>query len=74
MVAGLELTQEEFLAIAAAFAHFRLGDEPPPSFVPFLTNRLRPNRPALADRLANASPEDIDQLVTRLRLHQSSPE
>jgi hypothetical protein len=74
MVAELDLTPEQFRAVADACAHVRLGEEAPPSFLPFLVERLRPGSPALADRLARASPEEVQRLFDRLRLHQISPE
>jgi hypothetical protein len=74
MVAELELTPEQFREVAAACAHVRLGDEAPPHFLAFLVGRLGPHDPALADRLASASPDEAQRLFDRLRLHQISPE
>jgi hypothetical protein len=70
MAANLDLRDDVFRHVAAAFRHLRLGPAMPPFFRDFLVRRLRPRAPALADRVAVAREEDLERLCTRLRIVQ----
>ena len=61
MSADLEITDAEFARVTDAFTHLRLGEDRPPIFRDFLVQRLRGGSPALADRVASASDEQVER-------------
>jgi hypothetical protein len=66
----LAFTDAEFQQVVAAYRHLKLEPDRPPFFRDFLVRRLRDGSPALADRVALATDDQIERLFTRVRTRQ----